>query len=88
MKAFALYTAARFGLFVVAYGLIWLIFGQWIEWDSISALYTALIAMLISSAIALVVLRPLRSQLSAQVSERAERVKQAYETRRAAEDDD
>jgi hypothetical protein len=88
VKLFALYTAARVGLFVVAYGLIWLIFARWIDWSALSALYTALVAMLISAAAALVVLRPMRARLSEQVAERAARVRSAYESRRAAEDDD
>jgi membrane protein implicated in regulation of membrane protease activity len=88
VKLFALYTAARAGLFAVAYGLIWLIFGHWIDWTALSALYTALFAMLISAAASLIFLRPMRARLSEQVAERAGRVKDAYESRRAAEDDD
>jgi membrane protein implicated in regulation of membrane protease activity len=88
VKLFALYTAARAGLFLVAYGLIWLVFGRWLDWTALSALYTALLAMLISAAASLVLLRPLRSRLSEQVAARAERVKHAYEARRSAEDDD
>jgi hypothetical protein len=88
VKLFALYTAARVGLFLVAWGLIWLIFGRWIDWTALSALYTALFAMLISAAVSFVALRSMRAQLSAQVAQRAARVRQAYEARRSAEDDD
>jgi hypothetical protein len=88
VRLFALYTGARALLFAVVYGVVWLIFGRWIEWSALSALYTALIAMLISSGIALVTLRSLRADLSAQVAARAERVKAAYEARRSAEDED
>ncbi|HSS67589.1 MAG TPA: DUF4229 domain-containing protein [Nocardioidaceae bacterium] len=88
MKLFALYTAARAALFLVAYGLIWLIFGRWIDWNALSALYTALFALLISAAASFVVLRGMRAQLSEQVAQRAARVKSAYDARRSAEDDD
>jgi hypothetical protein len=88
VKLFALYTGARAALFLAAYGLIWLIFGRWIDWTALSALYTALIAMLVSAAVSLFALRSMRGRLSAQVAARAERVKAAYESRRSAEDDD
>ena len=88
LKSFVVYTAARAGLFAACYGLIWLIFGQWIEWDSISALWTALIAMVISSIIALATLQGMRSNLSAEIAARAERAKAAHEARTKAEDDD
>jgi hypothetical protein len=88
VKLFVLYTAARAGLFLVAWGLIWLVFGRWIDWTALSALYTALFAMLISAAVSLVALRSMRAELSAQVAQRAARVREAYEARRSAEDDD
>jgi hypothetical protein len=88
VKIFALYTLARLGIFAASYGLIWLIFGRWLEWDAVSALYTALIAMVLSSIIALTALRSLRGRLAEQVAERAEKAKAAYEARAKAEDDD
>lgn len=88
VKIFAVYTLARAGLFLACYGVIWLVFGRWIEWTTVGALYTALIAMAISSVIALVSLRSLRADLSEQVAVRAERVKSAYDARAAAEDED
>jgi uncharacterized membrane protein len=88
VKVFALYTLARLGLFAVTYGLIWLIFGQWIAWNALSGLYTAIIALVISSLIAFVTLKGLRAQLAEQVSQRATRAKAAFEARRSAEDDD
>jgi len=87
LKPFVLYTAARLGLFLGCFGLIWLIFGRWIEWSSISALYTALIAMAVSSVIALTTLRSLRGQLSSRIAHRADRAKATFEQRRSAEDD-
>jgi len=88
VKIFALYTAARAGLFLVVYGLIWLIFGRWLDWTSLSALYTALIAMVISSIIAFTALSGLRARFAEQVAARADRAKAAYEARLTAEDDD
>jgi tetrahydromethanopterin S-methyltransferase subunit C len=88
VKVFALYTAARIGLFAVVYGVIWLIFGRWIEWNALSALYTAIIAMVISAVVAIWVLRGMREQLAVQVEQRASRAKSAFEARRSAEDDE
>jgi divalent metal cation (Fe/Co/Zn/Cd) transporter len=88
VKIFALYTLARVAIFAASYGLIWLVFGRWIEWDAISALYTALIAMVLSSIIALTLLRSLRGRLAEQVATRAEKAKAAYEQRSRREDDD
>ena len=88
MKAFLLYTLARVVLFGVAYGLVWLVFGHWIEWGVVSALYTAIIAMIISSVVALLVLGSLRDEFALHVSERADRATAAYQARRAAEDVD
>ena len=89
VKVFALYTAARLGLFAVAYGLIWLIFGRWIEWNAFSALYTAIIAMVhLVAGRVLRCSRVFASQLAVQVEQRATRAKAAFEARRSAEDDD
>lgn len=87
MRTFLLYTLARLALFASAFGLIWLAFGRWLEWSAISALYTAIIAMVVSSVVALLALGSLRDDLAARVSERADRAKAMYEARRAAEDD-
>lgn len=88
MKAFAIYTLARAGLFGACFGLIWLIFGRWIAWNSVSVLWTALLAMVISSVIALVSMGSLRGDLSAEVAARADRAKAAYEARNRSEDDE
>ncbi len=87
MKIFALYTLARLLLFLAVYGLLWLVFGRWVDWTPVTALGTALMAMLVSSAIALVALRSLRNDLAVEVAARAGRAKAALEARRSAEDD-
>jgi uncharacterized protein DUF4229 len=88
VKPFLLYTLARVALFAAAFGLVWLVFGRWIEWGAVSALYTAIIAMVVSSVVALLVLGSLRDEFAVQVSQRADRAKAAFEARRAAEDND
>lgn len=70
-RTFIAYTSARLGLFLAVYGLIWAGIGRSVAFDSISGLYTALIAMIISSLIALVALRRLRDRLAAEVASRA-----------------
>lgn len=88
LKVLALYTLARLVLFLAVYGLVWLVFSRWVEWTSATALGTAIIAIVISSAIALVALRSLRDDLAAEVSSRAERAKAAYDASKRTEDDD
>lgn len=81
-----IYTAARALLFAVVFGLLWLVFARWLDWNSITALWTALIALVISSVLALIALRSLRDDLAVEVAARAERAKASYEARRKAED--
>lgn len=88
MRTFALYTLARVALFAVTFGLIWLVVNRWLEWSAISILYTAIIAMVVSSIVSLLVLGSLRDRFAADVSRRADRLKAAYDARRAAEDVD
>ena len=88
MRAFAVYTAARAGLFAACYGAIWLVAGWWVEWNSVNALLTALVGLIVSSILALKILAPLRDRLAADVASRADRVVAAYEARRRAEDTD
>lgn len=71
MRSFVVYTLARLGLFVAVYAAIWLAIGRSVRWDSVSGLYTALIAMVVSSLIALATLRRLRNRLAADVAARA-----------------
>jgi uncharacterized membrane protein len=86
VKTFLLYTLARVALFAAAFGVIWLVFGRWLEWSAVSVLYTAIIAMVLSSVVALLVLGSLRDEFAKNVADRADRAKEAYEARRSAED--
>lgn len=87
VKVFAVYTLARIGLLAAAYGLIWLVFGHWLAWNALSALYTAIIAMVISSLVAFATLKSLRADLAASVEQRAARAKAAFDAKRSGEDD-
>ncbi len=71
MRTFVVYTLARLALFLAVYGLIWLAIGQSVGWDSLSGLYTALIALVVSSVISFVALRGLRNRLADEVAARA-----------------
>lgn len=84
---FAKYTLARLALFVGCYLVIWLAAFWFISFDEVNALSTAIVALLISSFIAYRYLGSLRDRFAEQVSERADRLKAAYEAKRAAEDD-
>lgn len=88
MRSFALYTLARAGLFVGCYATIWLIIGSWVEWDSLNALSTAMLALVVSSVLAFKLLTPLRDSFAAHVAARADRAKAAFDARRRAEDAD
>ncbi|MBA3233650.1 MAG: DUF4229 domain-containing protein [Propionibacteriales bacterium] len=88
MKILALYTAARLLVFAAAYALIWGVFGRWLEeFNSVTALWTALIALVVSSVISLIALRPMRERLAIQVEARARRVKTAFDEHKRAEDE-
>ncbi len=81
MRSFVVYTVARAAMFAVAYGLMWLVFGRWLQWDAISALWTAFVAMVVSSLVALATLGQLRSRLAEEVAARAARSKAAHDAR-------
>lgn len=88
MKAFLLYTLARLLLFLAVFGLLWLVFGGRLTWNTPTVLWTALIALAVSAFVALFALGSLRERLAGEVAGRAQRAKAAFEARRAAEDYD
>ncbi|UYM06921.1 DUF4229 domain-containing protein [Solicola gregarius] len=88
MNPFVAYTLARFGLFLAAFGLVWLAGFSWLEWNSLNVLWTMLVALVISAAAGIVLLRGLRERLAARVQDRAERMSQRFEESRGAEDVD
>lgn len=88
MRPFLLYTAARLGLFALCWVVVSAVARIWLEWSTLTALWTALIALALSALLALVLLRPLRDQLATAVAARAGSAKQRFEAARRKEDDD
>lgn len=88
MKSFVLYTAARIGLFALVWVVVATVATFWLDWDMVTALWTALIAMAVSSVLSLVLLRSLRDRLAASVHGRASRARQSFDASRTREDDD
>jgi uncharacterized membrane protein YdjX (TVP38/TMEM64 family) len=88
VKPFLLYTLARVLMFAAAWALVWLVASIWLEWNSVTALWTALIALLVSAIASFVLLRSLRDRFAARVQEGAGRLHQRIETSRRREDAD
>ena len=87
MKEFWVYTGARVGLFLVCYGVI---FGTWalIGGLPVPLLWPLVLAAVVSSGLALVLLRGMRTRFNASVQARAERMSRRFEDLRAKEDID
>jgi len=88
MKPFLSYTLARLGLFVAAYAVVWLIASIWLDFSSITNLWVMLIALVVSSVAAMIMLGGLRQKLALSVQQRAERMSSRIEESRSAEDVD
>jgi uncharacterized membrane protein YdjX (TVP38/TMEM64 family) len=88
VKPFVLYTLARVLLFAAAWALVWAVASVWLAWSSVTALWTALLAMVVSSVASLWLLRGLRQRLAVHVQGRAQRIQARYETARRKEDVD
>jgi len=88
VKPFVLYTLARVLLFAAAWALVWAAASVWLEWSSVTALWTALLAMVVSSVASLWLLRDLRQRLAVHVQGRAQRIQARYETAKRKEDAD
>ena len=86
MRDFALYTLARLGLFAVAFGLLWLVLSPVVTWTTVSVLWVAVLALLVSAVASLVLLGRLRDRLAASVQQRAQRVRDSVERSRRSED--
>lgn len=87
MKEFAVYTAARIGIFAATYAAVLAVFylvgGGWP-----SVLWPLVIAALLSAVISMWALRDLRDRFAAKVQGRAERMSARFEEMRAKEDHD
>ena len=88
MKSFVLYTLARVALFALAWALVWAVASIWLEWSSVTALWTALLAMVVSSVVSVWLLRGLRERLAVHVQGRAERMQARYDAAKRKEDVD
>ena len=86
MKEFLVYTAARLGLFLLAYllmvGLFWLLPG------SVHIVWPLLAAALVSAVASVYLLRGMRERFTLRVQQRASRMSQRFEEMKAKEDDD
>jgi 4-hydroxybenzoate polyprenyltransferase len=83
MKEFGIYTGLRLALFVASFGILW------------AALHTLLgifplllLALIVSSILAVFVLRAARDRLAANIEQRAGRIASRIQAARSAEDED
>ena len=87
MKAFAIYTALRLGMFVVCYAVIgWIYVGLFGKAGAL--LWPFLAAIVISSMLSWKFLAPQRERFAAVVQGRAERASTKFEEMRSREDAD
>jgi uncharacterized membrane protein YcjF (UPF0283 family) len=83
-----LYSLARFGLFVAAFVLIWLVASRWVEWNTPSVLAIAVLAMIVSAIASLLLLGRLRDQFAATLAQRAAAMRSNVDRSRRKEDVD
>jgi hypothetical protein len=88
VKPFLLYTLARVLMFAATWALVWLVASIWLEWNSVTALWTALIALVVSAIGSFLLLGGLRNRLAVQVQEGAGRLHERIEASRRREDSD
>ncbi|CAA9381411.1 MAG: hypothetical protein AVDCRST_MAG47-2209 [uncultured Nocardioidaceae bacterium] len=87
MKEFIVYTAARFGIFLVAYGVVVGIYVL-VAGTPIPVLWPLLVAAVISTVLSIYLLRGMRERFALKLQERADRMSQRFEEMRAKEDHD
>ncbi len=87
MKAFWLYTLARFGVLAVTYLVVWAIASIWFDPAFIN-LFVLLVSFVISAAVSYFALARLRDDFATHLSDRASRLSQRIEESRRAEDVD
>ena len=74
MKEFALYTAARFGIFIGCYGVVLVVVALAAGWEAASGIWPLVVAVLVSAVVAAYALRGMRERFTAQVHARADRI--------------
>ena len=87
MKAFWIYTLARFGVLAATYLVVWGIASVWFD-PAFANLFVLLIAFVVSSLISFFALAGLRNNLATHISDRAGRMSERIEESRRAEDVD
>lgn len=87
MKEFAVYTAARLGLFILSYGLVAGIYVLVSHDRQIPLIWPFLLAVVISAIASAYLLRSQRERFALAVQRRAERASAAFERARSKEDD-
>jgi uncharacterized membrane protein HdeD (DUF308 family) len=85
VKEFIVYTAARFGLFLVVYGVILGVY-LLVAGTPVPVLWPLLLAAVLSTLISAYLLRGMRDRFAAKVQERAARMSQRFEEMKAKED--
>lgn len=88
MKAFLTYTFARFAVFAVTFGVVWLIASIFFESSATLNLLVLLVALILSSVASIFLLADLRNKLALNVQQRAARMNERLEESRRAEDID
>ena len=83
MKEFAVYTGLRLVLFAASFGILW------VALHALLGIFPLLLlALIVSSILAIFVLRAARDRLAANIEQRAGRIASRIESARTAEDED
>ncbi|MFC6150393.1 MULTISPECIES: DUF4229 domain-containing protein [Mumia] len=88
MSPFLRYTLARLGFFLVAFVVVGLVSSIWLEWNSVTGLWIALIALAISAVASFILLGRMRDEVAMSMKARADKMHARYEAARSAEDVD
>jgi hypothetical protein len=83
MKEFAVYTGLRLVLFAASFGILWVALHTWL-----GIFPLLLLALIVSSILAIFVLRAARDRLAANIEQRAGRIASRIQEARSAEDED
>ncbi len=87
MKAFWIYTLARFGVLVCTYLVVWAIASIWFDPELVN-LFVLLVSFVVSAFVSYFALARLRENFAVHLHERAGRLTQRIEESRRAEDVD
>ena len=87
MKEFLVYTAARFGLFLAIYAVIFGIYVA-VAGTPVPVMWPLLLAAVLSTVASVYLLRGMRERFAATVQDRAGRMSQRFEEMKAKEDHD